>query len=68
MTDSTSLDEIAASLEQLAGAGTVASAAQAERIARAVEALVENAALTGGALPRDAADYVVMQATPHRDG
>lgn len=69
MTDtSPRIDDIAASLEQMAGEGVIATAAQGDRISRAVAALVENAALTGGPLPRDADDYVVMQATPHREG
>jgi aspartate aminotransferase-like enzyme len=65
-TAATRLDQIAADLDQLAGEGLVATAEQANRISRALEALVENAALTGGKLPRDAEDYVVMEATPHR--
>jgi hypothetical protein len=69
MTDQSSrIDEIAATLEQIAGEGVVATAAQGDRISRAVEALVENAALDGGKLPRDADEYVVFEATPHRSG
>lgn len=62
------IDQIAADLEQLAKDGIIATSAQGDRISHAVEALVENAALTGQGLPRDAADYVVMEATPHRSG